>query len=73
MFVASVVCFVWDTKLDFPSQPWYLGISHNQSKLFSSKEAIEQQLPAAIYSASAIDKDTEFCLLLIQATRLALT
>ena len=43
------------------------------SQTFFIQRSCEQQLPAAIYSAFAVDKDTEFCFLLIQATRLALT
>ena len=30
MFVASAVCFVWDTKPDFPSDVWYVdGLKAN--------------------------------------------
>ena len=38
---------------------------------FFIQRSCEQQLPVAIYFTSAVDKDTEFCFLLIQATRLA--
>ena len=40
-------------------------------KSFFIQKSYEQQLPIAIYSAFAVNKDTEFCFLLIQATRLA--